>query len=114
AGGPIGIGRQWMSWVHADDVTNELQFLLDRNDPSDPFHVPSPNTVRHRELAKAIGSVLHRPNWFPVPPIVLRIALGKVAEVLSSGQRVIPTRLREAGFQFQFGDLKQTLNSLLN
>ena len=97
AGGPIGFGRQWMSWVHAEDVTKALLFLLDRNDLSGPFNVTSPNPVRNRELAKTIGSVLHRPSWFPVPPIVLRIVLGKVAEVLSAGQRVVPKSIARSG-----------------
>ena len=103
-----------MSWVHAEDVTNGFLFLLDRGDQSGPFNVTSPNPVRNRELAKAIGSALHRPSWFSVPPIVLRIALGKVAEVLSAGQRVVPSRLLEAEFQFQFGELNPALASLLN
>ena len=113
AGGPIGIGRQWMSWVHADDVTNALLFLLDRGELSGPFNVTSPYPVRNRESAKIIGLVLHRPSWFPVPPIVLRILLGKVAEVLSAGQRVVPSRLLETGFQFQFGELNRAIESLL-
>jgi uncharacterized protein (TIGR01777 family) len=113
AGGPIGMGRQWMSWIHAEDVTKALLFLLDRSDLSGPFNLTSPIPVRNHELAKAIGSVLHRPSWFPVPPIVLRIALGKVAEVLSAGQRVVPKRLLDAGFQFQFGELNRAIESLL-
>lgn len=113
AGGPIGFGRQWISWVHAEDVTKALLFLLDHGDLSGSFNVTSPNPVRNCELAKAIGSVLHRPSWFPVPPIVLRIALGKVAEVLSAGQRVLPKRLLDAGFQFQCGDLSHAIESLL-
>lgn len=113
AGGPIGFGRQWMSWVHAEDVTKAFLFLLDRGDLAGPFNVTSPNPVRNRELAKAIGSVLHRPSWFPVPPIFLRVVLGKVAEVLSAGQRVAPKRLLEAGFRFQFGELNRAVESLL-
>jgi uncharacterized protein (TIGR01777 family) len=113
AGGPIGFGKQWISWIHADDVTNALLFLLDRGELAGPFNVTSPHPVRNRELAQVIGSVLHRPSWFPVPPIVLRVLLGKVAGVLSSSQRVVPNRLIEAGFSFQFDEVRRAVASLL-
>lgn len=112
-GGPIGNGKQWISWVHHEDVTNAYLFLLDHSIDG-PVNVTSPDPVTNRELSQSIGKALGRPNWLPVPAFALRIVLGKVAEVASSGQKVDPQKLLNAGFEFKYPKLDFALQSLLS
>lgn len=101
AGGPIGNGRQWMSWVHIDDVVGMVRFALERPEIVGPVNVTAPEPVRNREFARALGQVLGRPSWLPVPAVLLRLALGKVATALTASQRVLPRKALEAGYVFK-------------
>jgi uncharacterized protein (TIGR01777 family) len=99
-GGPLGSGRQQVSWIHLDDLCRIYLHLVEHERASGAFNGTAPNPVTMRELAKTLGSVLHRPALLPVPAPVLRIALGDVADVLLTGQRVLPRRTQESGFAF--------------
>jgi len=109
-GGRLGNGLQWMSWIALPDYVVALRFLLDRRDVSGPVNVTGPEPVRNRDYTKAISRVLHRPALAIVPAPALRAALGGFADegVLVS-QRVVPTRLEDAGFTFAFGDIDSAL-----
>jgi uncharacterized protein (TIGR01777 family) len=113
-GGRLGDGLQWMSWIALPDYLFALRFLLDHDDVSGPVNVTSPEPVRNREYTKAIGRAVHRPALAIVPATALRAALGGFADegVLVS-QRVVPTRLEEAGFNFAFGDIDSALTAIL-
>ncbi|WP_223549191.1 TIGR01777 family oxidoreductase [Pseudomonas sp. A-B-19] len=111
-GGPIGNGRQWMPWIHIDDQIALIDFLLHRNEASGPYNACAPKPVRNREFAKALGDVLHRPAFMPMPAFALKVGLGELSLLLLGGQRATPVRLLQAGFTFQFTDLRAALDDL--
>lgn len=113
AGGPMGSGRQWMSWVAPADLVRAIEWLL-THDVSGPVNVTSPQPVRNGDLARALGRVLHRPALLPAPAFALRIALGQAAdELLLASQRVTPKRLLEAGFEFRYPAIEDALRVAL-
>jgi len=111
-GGPIGNGRQWMSWIHIDDQIALIDFLLHQNMASGPYNACAPKPVRNREFAKTLAGVLHRPAFMPLPSFVLKVGLGELSLLLLGGQRVTPMRLLAAGFTFRFTDLRAALDDL--
>jgi uncharacterized protein (TIGR01777 family) len=108
-GGPLGDGKQWVSWIHIDDLTLLYLFLLENSQTKGPYNGTAPKPVSMKEFAKSLGRALHRPAFFPVPAPILRLALGEVADILLTGQEVEPRRTREAGFQFQYNDIDSAL-----
>jgi len=112
-GGPIGGGRQWFSWVHIKDLAEAFVFLLRHEDITGPVNVCSPNPVRNKDLAKAIGRVLNRPSFMPAPGFLVKLVLGEFGSVILEGQRVIPKRLLERGFVFQYPDIHLALQDIL-
>lgn len=114
AGGPIGSGRQWWSWISIHDEVAAILHLMRTGDASGPFNLGSPNPVRNREFARVLGRVLHRPAVLPVPRFALRAALGDFAdEELLGSHRMVPRRLEETGFRFGRPDLEGALTELL-
>lgn len=111
-GGPIGNGRQWMPWIHINDQIALIDFLLHQKNASGPYNACAPTPVRNREFAKTLGSVLHRPAFVPMPAFALKVGLGELSLLLLGGQRATPVRLLEAGFSFQFTDLRAALDDL--
>jgi hypothetical protein len=99
-GGPLGSGRQWLSWVSLEDAVAAILFALDRSDLSGPVNVVSPLPVTNAEFSAALGRALGRPCWLPAPAFALRLALGEMADMLLGGQRAAPRRLEAAGFRF--------------
>ncbi|MBM4436102.1 MAG: TIGR01777 family oxidoreductase [Actinobacteria bacterium] len=113
-GGPLGSGRQWFSWVALDDVVRAYAHVLDRVDLAAAVNVASPQPVRQRDFARALGRVLRRPAIFPVPALALRAFFGEVArEMLLVSQRVVPVALRAHGFAFAYPDLETALRHVL-
>lgn len=113
-GGPVGDGRQWTSWVHWKDVVRAIEFAAENTAINGPFNMTAPHPVTMNELAKTIGEVLHRPSALRVPGFALKAALGAGrAEVLLTGQRVVPKVLEEAGFTFEFPELRAALENLV-
>ena len=113
-GGPVGSGRQPMSWVHMSDVTHAVRFLLEREDVQGIFNISAPAQVNMRQLARALGKACSRPSWLPVPGFALRLALGQMAEELVlNGQKSLPARLTQAGYTFQCPELEQALAETL-
>lgn len=114
-GGRMGSGRQWMSWISLADEVAALRFLLDTETASGPFNLVAPNPVTNAELAKAIGRALGRPSFLPVPAFGPKLLLGaELAEqLLFASQRVHPTALEAAGFEFQHRNLDDALRSIL-
>jgi len=112
-GGPIGSGRQWFSWVHIKDLAEAFVFLIKHTDITGPVNVCSPNPVRNKDLARAIGRVLNRPSFMPAPSFLVKLVLGEFGSVILKGQKVIPKRLLENGFSFQYPDIYTALQNIL-
>ena len=111
-GGPIGSGKQWFSWVHIKDLAEAFAFLLKHPEISGAVNVCSPNPVRNKDLAKALGKALHKPSFIPAPGFMIKLVLGEFGSVILEGQRVIPKRLLENGFIFQYADIDRAMQSI--
>jgi uncharacterized protein (TIGR01777 family) len=113
-GGPIGSGRQWMSWIALEDVVGIVAYALTNAKMTGAFNVVAPQPVHNAEFAKVLGRVLHRPAIFPTPGFMLRLALGEMADaLLLSSQRVLPRRIEEASYRFARPELEGALRSVL-
>jgi hypothetical protein len=110
-GGPIGGGRQWMSWIHRDDVVGLVLAALERDAYAGPVNATAPTPVRNRDFTKALGAAVHRPAVLPTPGFALRIALGEMADMLLTGQRVVPAAATAAGYAFKHPDLAGAIAS---
>jgi uncharacterized protein (TIGR01777 family) len=114
AGGKLGSGEQWMSWVALPDAVAAIRFALEHDELSGPVNVVAPHPVTNAEFTAALGSALHRPALFTVPAFALRLALGQMAdEALLASQHVEPRRLLEAGFQFHHPEIREALRAVL-
>lgn len=112
-GGPIGSGKQWLSWIHREDEVRAIRFLIDNQEVRGPFNLCAPNPVTYRQLAQSLGRVMGRPSWIPLPGFAMKLAFGEVSSVLLEGQRVLPRRLQEAGFVFHYPEIEGALRNLL-
>lgn len=112
-GGPIGSGKQWMSWIHRRDLCRLILHAIDNEQLSGPLNGTAPEPARNKELARTLGRALGRPAFLPTPPLALRLALGEVARVLTDSQRCSADKARESGFQFDFPELEGALRHLL-
>lgn len=111
-GGPIGDGKQVMSWIHLRDWINATLYLLNDDRLSGPINLVSPNPVDNRTFTAAFASAVGRPAFFRVPCCGLKLALGEASELLCKGQRVVPKKLLEAGYSFEFDDIKPALQDI--
>ena len=114
AGGPVGHGRQWFSWIHMVDLLAAIQFLLDHDNVRGPYNVCAPGAVRQKDFARALGAALGRPAVVPAPSLALRLMMGEVAGVLLASQKVRPDRLIADGFSFRFADVDSALADLVD
>lgn len=113
-GGPVGSGRQWMSWVDRDDVIAFIEWVIDRDSARGIYNVTAPDPVTNRDFARALGRVLQRPAILPTPGFPLRMVFGDMAdETLLSGQRVVPARATREGFVFRYPTLDASLRHAL-
>ena len=108
-GGRLGAGKQWMSWVHVDDIVGMFLHAATHADVRGPYNAVGPTPVTNTDFTKALGRVLHRPTLFPAPPFALRVALGEFAEVLLGSQRCIPTVMQNTGYRFRFDTVDKAL-----
>lgn len=111
-GGPTGNGRQYIPWIHIEDMVNALLWLLD-NPLHGPFNMTSPYPVRNEHFAHTLGRVLHRPALIRVPAAAIRLLMGESAVLVLGGQRALPKRLEAAGFEFRWFELEDALRNLL-
>jgi uncharacterized protein len=113
-GGPLAGGRQYMPWIHRDDEVRILLWLLDTREASGVYNATTPNPVTNREFSKTFGKVLHRPSAVPVPKLALAALLGgEMADIATGGQRALPRRALDGGFEFRFPELEPALRDLL-
>jgi uncharacterized protein (TIGR01777 family) len=113
AGGAIGSGKQWVSWIHHADEVGLILFALDRAEVSGPLNATAPQPVTNRELAKAVGRAVHRLAFPPTPAFALRLGLGEVADLVTKGQRVVPKKALALGYQFQFPTIDAALADIM-
>lgn len=112
-GGPVAGGRQYVPWIHGDDLTGLQMTALDDVAWSGPFNASAPEPATNRELSKALGRALHRPAVLPVPGAALRALYGEMAEIVTGGQRAVPARALEHGYRFRRPQLDDALSAAL-
>jgi len=112
-GGPFGSGKQWISYISIFDAVKGIRFLLEAEKATGVYNLTAPNPVTNREFESAIGKVTNRPSWFPVPAFLMKLLFGELSTVLLDGQRVLPERLSQAGFQFDHPTAVSALQAVL-
>jgi uncharacterized protein (TIGR01777 family) len=112
-GGPIGNGRQYMSWVHVDDVAGLVLHALDHHGVRGALNATAPGVVQNAEFSRALGRALHRPAVLPAPAFGLRLLIGEAAEILTASQRCVPERTLASGFAFRYPELDGALAAIL-
>jgi len=112
-GGPLGSGKQWMSWIHIEDEVGLILHLAGHAQASGPVNATAPNPVTMNEFCQTLGKVLGRPSWAPVPAFALRLLLGEMAEMLLTGQRVVPAAAQRFGYQFRYPNLEEALQACM-
>lgn len=112
-GGPISPGAQWVSWIHQQDLIGLIRWIVKHPNISGPVNAVSPEPVMMREFCATLGKVMGRPCWLPVPEFALRLALGEMATILTTGQRVEPTVALSHGYHFQYPHLEAALHDIL-
>ncbi|MCF8335664.1 MAG: TIGR01777 family oxidoreductase [Bacteroidales bacterium] len=114
-GGPLGSGKQWISWIHIDDEVEAIVKLAEAEGLSGAYNLTAPNPVTMKTFAATLGKVMKRPSWLPVPAFLLKLVFGEMAkEMMLQGQRVMPSKLQEMGFEFQYPTLEKALTDLLD
>ncbi|MEB3336033.1 MAG: TIGR01777 family oxidoreductase [Leptolyngbyaceae bacterium] len=113
AGGPIGSGQQWFSWIHREDLVNLILRAITQPDMAGVFNATAPNPVRMKDFCQTLGEVLSRPSWLPVPAFAIEALLGDGAIVVLEGQEVLPKRTLDSGFEYQYPMLKEALQQVL-
>jgi uncharacterized protein (TIGR01777 family) len=113
-GGPVASGQQWISWIHVQDLVGLILKALDDPNAAGPINGTAPEPITNWGFCQTLGKVLRRPCWLPVPGFAIRILLGQVASVVTSGQRVLPAKAARTGYEFRFPDLEPALRDLLN
>ena len=111
-GGPIGSGRQYVSWIHRLDWVEMVRWIVATAAADGPINATAPAPVTSRELARAIGRALHRPSLLPVPGFAVRLAVGELAESILTGQRALPARAQALGYHFRYPDIDQAFRGL--
>ncbi|MGE6631780.1 TIGR01777 family oxidoreductase [Bacillus sp. NPDC077027] len=109
AGGTIGSGSQWVSWVHVKDVARMIAFAIHQKNLSGPMNVTSPNPVQMKQLGQTIASVSHRPHWLKVPSFVIKTALGEMSLLVLKGQRAIPKKALQFEYEYKFPQLEDAI-----
>jgi hypothetical protein len=112
-GGPVGSGRQWVSWIHMEDLCNAIVFCLDNTEIHGPVNFSAPEPVTNKELSQTIGKVLSRPSFIPAPAFMIKLVLGEFGSVILEGQRAIPKALLDHGFEFTYPDVESALRDIL-
>lgn len=113
AGGPMGTGSQWITWIHVADETRAIRTLLENDKANGAYNLTAPNPVTNANFGKEIAKALHRPYWFWIPGFLLKLALGEMSSLLLEDKRVLPRRLLSEGFSFLYPDLPSALEELL-
>lgn len=112
-GGKIGSGKQWLSWIHIEDLVRLIEFCITTEKIKGPINASAPTPVTNDEFGRAIASVMERPHFFPVPSSILRVLLGEMSQMVLKGQKVLPKKAVESGFTFTYPTIDLALRDLL-
>ncbi|MFN7252850.1 MAG: TIGR01777 family oxidoreductase [Anaerobacillus sp.] len=112
AGGTIGSGQQWLSWIHIEDAVNLIKFAIENGEISGPLNITAPHPMRMKEFGKTLGAIIHKPHWLPTPSFALKLLLGEMSVLVLEGQNVVPKKAIDHGFQFKYPNLNEALKSL--
>jgi len=113
-GGSIGSGNQWMSWIHMDDIVGMIRFAIDNESIKGAINGTAPNPVTNKQFSKTLGKVLKRPAIFPMPAFVVKLLFGQMGEeLLLAGQRVVPKKISQAGYEFVYPQLEDALREVV-
>jgi uncharacterized protein (TIGR01777 family) len=112
-GGPVGNGKQWVPWIHIEDLCRAMLFLAQKQDIQGPVNFTAPEPVKNKDLAKAIGKAMHRPSFMPAPSFMIKLVLGEFGSVILKGQRAVPRVLQRCGFTFRYPGIQEAVSSLL-
>ncbi|MEO0535720.1 MAG: TIGR01777 family oxidoreductase [Cyanobacteria bacterium P01_A01_bin.123] len=113
AGGPIGSGKQWFSWIHRDDLVDLMIKAMTDNNMQGVYNATAPNPVRMNDLCNALGKAMDRPSWLPVPDFAIQALLGDGAQVVLEGQQVFPKRTQTTDFKYQYPEVESALKSIV-
>jgi NAD dependent epimerase/dehydratase family enzyme len=113
-GGPILPGTQWFSWVHLDDLVGIIMLALENEHVRGPLNGTAPEPQTNRDFASTLGRMMGRPSWLPVPGFAMNVLLGEMADMITTGQRVIPKQAQELGYQFKYPTSAQAIRQILN
>lgn len=113
-GGPLGDGNQWFPWLHLDDLMAAIGFVVEHAEISGPLNFCAPSPVRNRELAQTLGEVLKRPAILPAPAFMIRLAMGEFGDVFLGSQRMVPDKLVNHGFEFQYSDIRSAIRAIVD
>lgn len=113
AGGPLGHGEQWFSWIHLKDLCRAMEFILETPNIQNQVNFTAPNPIRNKDLARAIGKALKRPWFTPAPAFMIKLILGEFSSMILTGQKVYPKVLGENGFVFSYPTIEDSLNDLI-
>ena len=111
-GGPVLPGTQYVSWIHRNDLARLILFVIAHSTVIGPVNGVAPETVTMRDFCTTLGRTMNRPSWFPVPEFVLKIALGELSTMLTTGQRVHPQKALDSGFSYSYPTLQEALQSI--
>ncbi|MWC30099.1 TIGR01777 family oxidoreductase [Paenibacillus sp. MMS18-CY102] len=111
-GGKVGSGKQWLSWIHREDMIRLILFSLDNEQLSGPINACAPQPVTNDTFGRALGKAFRRPHWFPVPAFAFRILFGEMSSLLLEGQRALPKQAVQAGFAFRHPDINEALSAI--
>jgi len=112
AGGPIGSGRQWISWIHIADVVAAIRYLIESETAAGPFNLTAPQPLTNAQFGQVLGRALKRPAFMPTPGLAMKLLFGEMSTVLLDGQRVLPQKLQQLGYSFQYPQLESALQDL--
>jgi uncharacterized protein (TIGR01777 family) len=112
-GGPVGSGKQWMSWIHIEDEVELIRFLIENDNAHGPINATAPNPVTNGEFCRTLGQVMKRPSWLGAPAPALQLLLGEMATILLNGQKVLPAAAQKLGYAFKHPSLRETLQDCL-
>ncbi|MGM7683145.1 TIGR01777 family oxidoreductase [Cytobacillus sp. Hm23] len=112
-GGTVGSGKQWLSWVHIDDVCRAIAYVISNKSVSGPVNITAPNPETMKGFGIKIGEALRKPHWLPMPAIALKLLLGEMSMLIVEGQKVLPDVLTAEGFTFRYQHLEDALSALL-
>jgi uncharacterized protein len=114
-GGPIGSGKQYVPWIHIADQVSAIRFLIENKSAHGAYNLTAPNPLTNAEFSRVLARVIRRPSWLPVPGFAMKLALGEMADLLLlGGQRAMPRKLEQAGYQFRFVEAESALRDLMH